>query len=527
MPDKNKPGMGFEVNIRSKSEASLKNTPLSNSPETTANSPFCIAVLGDFSGIENLHKNSADLKPVKNRRFIEIDRDNFEEVMAGFNISLNLSMGEQSINLKINELDDFHPDELYDKVETFSKLRSLRRRLKNNKTFAEAASEMQGWLPDTENSVKPDTVKLDTVTIDTGKTEAIVPAENLLDDILSVQQNQSVSAATTEAAHIDKLIKSIVAPYVEPASDPRQDEMIEMVDKATEIHMRDILHHPDFQAIESAWQSLYFMIKRLESDAKLKVMLLDISKQELQVDLAVDDITTSAIYKKFCEPAAGDLPWSLLLGNYTFSDTIDDVLSLANIGEVAKQLNASFIGAASETLAGCESFAKTPDYEDWNYEISEGVNEAWQLVRQSPVAEHIGLALPRFLLRLPYGNKSKPVESFSFEEMTDEFCHECYLWGNAAFIKAEMLARNFASNAWAMSPREVYQTDGLPLFYYQDEGETIAKAVAEIYMKERGGEIMNSRGLISLWSVKNSDSIRSVDYQSISENSEELKGRWS
>lgn len=523
MPDKNKPGMGFEVNIRSKSENSLGSTPLSNAPETTANSPFCIAVLGDFSGLQKIQKSPADLKSINNRRFIEIDRDNFEEVMAGFKISLNLNMGEESIEIKINDLDDFHPDELYDKVETFSKLRSLRRRLKNNKTFADAASEIQGWLPDTENTLKIDTDATDA----TDATEAIAPPENLLDDILSVQQNQSASAATTEATHIDKLIKSIVAPYVEPASDPRQEEMIEMVDKATEIHMRDILHHPDFQASESAWQSLYFMIKRLESDPKLKVMLLDISKQELQLDLAVDDITTSAIYKKFCDGAAGDLPWSLLLGNYTFADTIDDVLSLANIGEVAKQSNASFIAAASETLAGCESFAKTPDYEDWNYEISEGVNEAWQLVRKSSVAEHIGLALPRFLLRLPYGNKSKPVESFSFEEMTDEHCHECYLWGNAAFIKAEMLARNFTSSAWKMTPREVYQTDGLPLFYYQDEGETVAKAVAEIYMKERGGEIINSQGLISLWSVKNADSIRSVDYQSISENSEELKGRWS
>ena len=520
MPDKNKPGMGFEVNIRSKSEKINESTPLSNAPETSANSPFCIAVLGDFSGLQNLQARSADLKPVHSRRFIEIDRDNFEDVMAGFNISLNLNMGEESVQLNIKELEDFHPDELYDKVETFSKLRSLRRRLKNNKTFAEAASEIQGWLPDTE-----DTQKI--TTENTKTTETVAPTENLLDDILSVQQNQTASAATTEAAHIDKLIRSIVAPYVETASDPRQDEMIKMVDKATEIHMRDILHHPDFQAIESAWRSLYFMIKRLESDSKIKIMLLDINKQEFQLDLAVDDITTSAIHKKFCDVSAGDLPWSLLLGNYTFSDTIDDVLSLANIGEIAKQSNAVFIAAARETLVGCESFAKTPDYEDWNYEISDGVREAWQLVRQSPVAKHIGLALPRFLLRLPYGNKSKPVESFSFEEMTEEHCHECFLWGNAAFIKAEMLVRNFTSNAWAMSPREVYQTEGLPLFYYQDEGEKVAKAVAEIYMKERGGEIINSRGLISLWSVKNADSIRSVDYQSISENTQDLQGRWS
>lgn len=520
-----KPTMGVEVNLRSKSsnaETSKLSTPNSNAPETQANSPFCITVMGDFSGKLN-HSDSLAANPAK-RRLIEIDRDNFEDVMASFKINLNLNLSDhENIHIKLNELDDFHPDELYDKLESFSKLRSLHRRLKKTASFADAAAEIQGWLPDdthvtnNQTSAKPDI---------NANINSEVPTDNLLDSILGAQQTQAADNSAAEATHIDKLIKSIVAPYVEAATDPRQNEMLEMVDKVTESHMRDILHHADFQAMEAIWQSVYFLIKRLETGSKLKIFLLDMTKQELQHDLAVDDITTSSVYKLFCDPSEGDRPWSLLLGNYNFTDNIDDILSLASIGDIAQQANAPFIAAAHEKLAGCDSLSTTPDYEDWNHSVSEGVSKAWLLLRQSPVAQYIGLTLPRFLLRLPYGKKSKPIDAFSFEEIIDNKNHESYLWGNPAFIKAECMARNFNDNGWNMLLSNVFQTDNLPVHYYDDEGETVNKPVAEIMLTEKGGEIMSNNGLMPLWSVRNMDCIRSRDYRSIHENAKTITGRW-
>ncbi|RDH81598.1 MAG: hypothetical protein DIZ80_16125 [endosymbiont of Galathealinum brachiosum] len=512
-----KPTMGVEVNVRSNGTPELK-TAHSKGPETQANTPFCIAILGDFSG--GL-KNTSDLK--NKRRLIEIDRDNLEEVMADFKINLNLNLSDsETINIALNELDDFHPDELYEKLESFSKLRSLRRRLKSKNNFADAAAEIQGWIPYIKQTQATTVEK----TSSDNSPDSAINSDNLLDDILGSHQEQSGNNTATEATHIDKLIKSIVAPYVEAATDPRQDDMISMVDKATESHMRDILHHPDFQSMESAWLSLYFLIKRIETGSKLKLFILDITKKELQNDLAVDDISTSGVYKLFCDPAEGDAPWSVLLGNYSFTDSIEDVLSLVNIGAIAQQTNAPFIAAANEHLACCESFSKTPDYEDWNHIISEGTRKAWEMLRQSPVASYIGLALPRFLLRLPYGKKSKPIDTFTFEELTDENDHESYLWGNAAFIKTECLARNFYNNHWNMRLTEVFQTDNLPVHYFQDDGETVNKPVAEIMLTEKGGEILNDNGLISLWSVRNMDCIRSTDYRSIHKNSLNISGRW-
>ena len=519
-----KPTMGVEVNIRSKasnSETAKLSTPKSNAPETQTDSPFCITILGDFSGKLNHSEPQTGQQP--KARLIEIDRDNFEDVMASFKINLSLNLSDnENIHVKINELDDFHPDELYDKLESFSELRSLHRRLKSKSGFAQAAAEIQGWLPESDsinnsNSLQPDSNK---------NLQADIPTDNLLDSILGSQQSQTADSAANEATHIDKLIKSIIAPYVEPATDPRQNEMLGMVDSATESHMRDILHHTDFQAMEATWQSIYFLIKRIETGARLKIFLLDLTKQELQQDLAVDDITTSSMYKLFCDPSEGDRPWSLLLGNYSFNDSIDDILSLASIGEIAQQAKAPFIAAAHETLTGCDAFSKTPDYEDWNHTVSEGVSKAWLMLRQSPVARYIGLALPRFLLRLPYGKKSKPIDAFSFEEIIDNNNHDSYLWGNPAFIKAECMARNFNDNGWSMQLNQVFQTDNLPVHYYDDEGETVNKPLAEIMLTEKGGEIISNNGLIPLWSVRNMDCIRSSDYRSIAESAETITGRW-
>ena len=198
------------------------------------------------------------------------------------------------------------------------------------------------------------------------------------------------------------------------------------------------------------------------------------------------------------------------------------------MGSIAQNAQAPFLAGAKETLAGCESLAKYPDADDWQYSIKPGVDNAWQLLRQSPVADYIGLVLPRFLLRAPYGKKSRPIEAFSFEEITasKDVNHEAYLWGNAAFIKAEQLARAFTDKHWDMQPKDVNQTDNLPMCYYEDAGEVQLMPCAEIYLTEKGGRKLSQRGLIALWSVKNMDAVRSSDFNALSADGKVLQGRW-
>ena len=516
MSDKEKPGMGFEVKIRSANN----NPSLTN---VVADTPFCIAVLGDFSG--RFDQQDPVEKPLAKRKLVAVDRDNFDEVLAGFNPCFDFSAsadGGNGITIEIDELDDFHPDSLYEKLEVFDKLRSIRRRLSNNSSFDAAAGEIMGWLVADDQPDQNTSVTLD-------KTPAEdLPQGNLLDNVLdSTQQSATDLEYITSPGGIDQLVKQIIAPYVEPSTNPRQPDMLDAVDAATAQHMRQILHHPRFRCLEAAWRAVYFLISRIETGRNLKIFLLDVSRQELEADLA-GDVTSSALHKLFCEPAINDIPLSLLVGNYSFEDKIEDVLLLAQIGHIAKIARAPFLAAARETLAGCVAFGRYADADDWRYELKPGVEQAWNLLRQDPVADYVGLALPRFLLRLPYGKESRPIEAFTFEEMTGkgEARHEHLLWGNAAFIKAEQLARAFAEHHWNMIPADASQTDNLPMYYYEDDGETQLMPCAEIYLTEKGGRRLTEQGLIALWSEKNMDAVRSSDFNALAADGKILQGRW-
>jgi type VI secretion system protein ImpC len=517
MTEKNRVGMGFEMKIKGADDQG----PGSNLPRD--NQPFCIAVLADLSGqAEKTGKSFAEHK------FIAIDRDNFDEILEKTAPSLSLSMSTGSaehVLIGFKELDDFHPDALYDKLEIFSRLRSIRRRLQNNATFDEAASEIMGWLVEPEEHSGVDEKE----DVEKKSATSNEPPEELLNSVLSAtQQPPTELESVLQTGGIDRLVKEIIAPYVEPAANPQQPDMIDAVDEAIAGHMRQILHHPEFQRLEATWRSIYFLTRRLETDRHLKIYLLDVSKDELAADLG-GEVSISALRKHFCEPALNDINWGLILGDYIFEDRIEDVLLLSQLGEIAHCAGAPFLAGARETIAGCDSFARSADPEDWQYSLKPGFEQAWTMLQESDVAEYIGLALPRFLLRLPYGKKTRPIESFSFEELEGEIegWHEAHLWGNAAFIKAEQLARAYSDGGWESMPGEYIRSENLPAYYYDDEdGETVMMPCAEIYLTEKGGKQLSSQGLITLWSVKNQDAISSSGFQSLSSSQVQLKGRW-
>lgn len=512
MSDSKKYRTGFEMNLGNPGQKT-KSVDVGDEQRPIASNtdPLCIAILGDFSGRDNKQQYQAET--IGKRRMIAVDRDNLDAVLAGFDVSLQLWLEDDSlepIEIPVKGLDDFHPDRLYQNVGIFGQLRALRNRLKNNKTFAEAARELQAWRAADQNPAEP---KADERA---AAPDASRSSENLLESMFEASREmQSSSDSAAGSAMVDNLVKQIVAPYVEPKADPRQDEMIGAVDQAISAHMQFILHHPDFQAMEAAWLSLDFLIRRVETGQRVKFFIMDVAKHELEVDLGEDNITATGLYQRFCDPAPGDLPWGLLLGNYNFTDRVEEIMTLLQIGAVARRAQAPFMTAANETLVGCESFAVTPDVEDWHYQLQPEVATAWSLLRHSDEADYLAMVVPGFLLRAPYGKKSKPIESFAFEEMPELPCHSCYLWGNGAFIKAEQMARAFIKDAWDMNPAEAYQVDRLPVHYYQEDGELLAKPCAEIQLTEQGGRRMVQQGLIPLWSVRSSDAIRSSDFNSL------------
>jgi len=491
--------------------------------------PFRILILGDFSGRKN-RKNSESGTALASRHAIEVDRDNLGEVMAGMKPEIQLQFAgseNDAVTIRFTELDDFHPDRLYEQHEIFEALREICHKLDDPRTFEDAAKEIRSWTESEEAAIQKPLEEPPEPSSESGGIETV----GLLDQILEGTEDQtSESKPSLDSSEWTRFLRKIVQPHLVPDVDPRQMELETAINAATSALMRLILNDPNFQSLEAAWRSLDFLVSRLETDALLKLYILDISKVELAADLnAVKDLRTTGIYKLLVEQTvgtAGGEPWSVIAGNYTFGQTREDAELLGRMAKIAAAAGTSFIAAADPNLLGCDSLAKTPDPDDWLSTGDEYGKAAWQALQKIPEAAYLGLALPRFLLRLPYGVDTEPLEQFDFEEMTDEIIHEDYLWGNPCFVCAYLLGQAFSAYGWDMRPGAVQEVSGLPLHIYKDSGETRIKPCAEIVLSERSAGIILDKGFMLLLSFRDQDLIRLVRFQSLALPPKALGGRW-
>jgi len=203
---------------------------------------------------------------------------------------------------------------------------------------------------------------------------------------------------------------------------------------------------------------------------------------------------------------SGREPWAVLVGNFVFSDSEADARRLYALGRVARLAGTPFLAEAQPPSG-------------------EPGSEAWQELRKSAVATSIGLALPRFLLRLPYGKSTSAVESFKFEEMAGSV-HAEYLWGNPAFCCAYLLGQSFRDSGWDMRTGQHRKIEGLPLHVYKSGGESINKPCAEMLLSEKDAEFIMESGYMPLASLKDQDAVLLVRFQSIADPVAGLGARW-
>ena len=305
----------------------------------------------------------------------------------------------------------------------------------------------------------------------------------------------------------------------------RQAELIAYVDELTGAAMREVLTNPAWQAMESVWGSLRRLVMEVETGAEVKICLLDLSRQDLSAALGTGaDLASSAWFKLLvADPIENDRAWALVLGCYRFADGDEDVADLARIAAVAARAKAPFIAAADDCLAGCTSLLATPDPDEWR---AGEVSAAYVALRAQPSSRWLGLTIPRFLLRLPYGKKTEAIESFPFEELPETPAHTAYTWGAAPMLVGELLLQAFAREGWHLVGSVAHDVSGFPVHYYREDGETVAKPCAEIPMTERALERLLEAGLIPLASVRDSDVILLPRLQSIASPPTGLAGRW-
>jgi type VI secretion system protein ImpC len=212
-----------------------------------------------------------------------------------------------------------------------------------------------------------------------------------------------------------------------------------------------------------------------------------------------------------------------VVGAFRFGSASEDLELLQSLARVADRAGAVFLAEADPRLLGCSSLEKTSSPRDWK---RPELASLWEQVRSLEESGSIGLALPRFLLRLPYGKETARLDSFDFEEFSQVPTHGEYLWGNPAFFVALLMGESFEEAGWEMRPGSRSQIENLPLHTYRVERVFEVKPCAEVLLTEEAVDRILDQGLIPLVSYKGRDAVRVERFQSIARPHRPLKGRW-
>lgn len=346
------------------------------------------------------------------------------------------------------------------------------------------------------------------------KEQVVEESVSLLEEITQATKLKPADEAYGMAK---KGVEALIAQLMEPGKGVDKvtkavvDEMIAEIDKKVGLQVDAILHHEDFQKLESAWCSLKYMIDNTNFRENIKLEMVNISKEDLLDDFEDSpEIPKSGLYKTAYTAEYGQFggqPYAAMIGNFDFGPGPQDIKLLQSIASVAAMAHAPFIAAAGPQFFDIDDFNELPNLKDLK-SIFEGPKYIkWQSFRESEDARYIGLTMPRFLLRLPYGAESDPIKTFDYEENVVGN-HGKYLWGNAAFAFATRLTDSFAKYRWCaniIGPKGGGTVEDLKLHQYDAMGATQTKIPTEVLVSERKEFELAEEGFIGLTMRKNSD----------------------
>jgi type VI secretion system protein ImpC len=344
--------------------------------------------------------------------------------------------------------------------------------------------------------------------------EKTAEAPSLLDDIVTATKLKPKDEGYSLAKKgVEALMSQLVEPgrKVDKVSKALIDEMIAEIDKKLSLQVDAVLHHAEFQKLESAWRSLKFLVDKTDFRENIRLELLSVSKEDLLEDFEDSpEVTKSGLYKTFYTAEYGQFggkPYGNIIANYEFGPDPQDVKLLQYVASVSAMSHAPFIAAAGPEFFGLDNFNGLPNLKDLK-SIFEGPQYIkWQSFRESEDARYVALTVPRFLLRLPYGPDTKPVKAFNYEENVSA-SHEHYMWGNAAFAFASRLTDSFAKYRWCaniIGPLGGGAVEDLPVHQFESMGAIQTKIPTEVLISDRREFELAEEGFVSLAMRKGSD----------------------
>ncbi|RTL36840.1 MAG: type VI secretion system contractile sheath large subunit [Burkholderiales bacterium] len=303
------------------------------------------------------------------------------------------------------------------------------------------------------------------------------------------------------------------------------EAMIAAIDQKLTEQVNRIMHHEDFQKLESAWRGLHYLVNNTETDEQLKIRVLNVSKTDLGKTLKRYKGTAwdqSPLFKRLYEEEYGQFggePYGCLVGDYHFDHTPPDVELLGEMSKIAAAAHAPFIAGAAPSVMQMESWQELANPRDLTKIFTTPEYAAWRSLRESDDARYLALCMPRFLSRLPYGAKTNPVDEFAFEEDTEGADHSKYTWSNAAYAMAVNINSSFKQYGWCSRIRGIESggaVANLPTHTFPtDDGGVDMKCPTEIAISDRREAELSKNGFLSMVHRKNSDFAAFISGQSL------------
>jgi type VI secretion system protein ImpC len=366
---------------------------------------------------------------------------------------------------------------------------------------------------------------------ETQKSTEAAPATMEVNEFASLLNKEFKPQTDGAKSEIENAVKTLAQQALASSKLIRTDvtetinAMVAEIDRKMSEQISQILHNEEFQKLEGAWRGLHYLVNNSETDDQLKIRVMNISKKDLHKTLkrykgaAWDQ---SPIFKKLYEEEYGTLggePFGCLVGDYYFDHGPMDVELLGEMAKVAASAHAPFLSAASPTVFQMESWQELSNPRDLTKIFSVPEYAGWRSLRESDDARYLGLCMPRFLARRPYGSKTNPVEDFDFEEDAAGSDSKNYTWANAAYAMAVNINRSFKLYGWCSRIRGIESggaVEGLPTHTFPtDDGGVDIKCPTEIAISDRREAELAKNGFMPLIYKKNSDFAAFIGAQSL------------
>lgn len=474
--------------------------------ERDADEPFRLLLLADFSG----RGQRQSIPPLTRPRRADVGA--LDELFASFGAELQLPTPEGGLDIFCpRSLEDLHPDALLANLPSLSEAYELLRELNSARVSADAVGRARSYVTRVLGSAPRVKEEAPREASDTSTLERLLGR---------APSASTPAAAPSPESPLSALLEDAVRAHKVDAPSAERDLLKNELERVLTLALGRVLHSPGFQSLEAAWRGADRVIRALDTDESLHIALFDISMAELVATFSsVEDPETSELHRLLVKDSAG---WTLVAAGMEFGSSDSELTALAGLGALSARAGGALLAGASPALFDCSAAPELSLPRVWAEQPPPALFHA---LRESPLAERIGLVAPRLLARARYGKKSEAIESFPFEELADPATDlSARPWSSAAFGVAELIGRAFRENGWGYSDTIAPSLTDLPCETVELDGERILFSPSEAFLDQRAAEALLARGVMSFLARRDAASLRLLQLASIAEPRRALVG---